>query len=136
MVPAGEEGGQGVAELSGAGEVEFGEAVAVGGEEDLAEGGEFEEFAEHGRRPGARVAEGQAGVGVDVGEGLGEPAGLAVVGVAVQQDQGDAGRLDGADERGEEGGVGAVQGEVGIAEAGVQLEREGEGRAGRRGRWR
>src|SRR5262249_21281086 len=85
---------------------------------------ELEELGDHGAGAAADVVQGQAEVDVHVREGVRQVGGVAVVRVAVQQDHRDAGGLCGAQEGGQQGRVGAVQGEVGVAEPGVHLHRQ------------
>jgi hypothetical protein len=109
--------------------MQFGQAVGPAGEDDLAEGGQFQDLRQDGRRAGAGADEGGSGVGVDVREDAGEMGGVPVVGVAVQQDEVGAETRGGPDEVGEQDGVGAVDAQTRFAEPGVQLE--GQARGGR-----
>ncbi|HEX4787323.1 MAG TPA: hypothetical protein VH372_02590 [Actinospica sp.] len=109
--------------------VELGQAVCVGGEERLAERGEFEDFLEHAAGAGAGVVQGQPDVDPHVRVGVREVGGLAVVGVAVQHHDLRALLPDQAGERGEVHGVDPPKIQRAVAQSGVELQRQAVGRA-------
>src|SRR4030095_7833913 len=102
---------------------DVGDAVGVGGEEELARGSKGERLAEEGGDVRRDVGNGKAQIGVDVGIDGGEVALLAYVGIArVKEHEGHAGIT--LDDGPEVQGIGGEEIEVAVAEAGVELHRQ------------
>ena len=125
--PGAEHLGERLAEETCSDHMKFGQTMCAAGEEELAEGGELQDLGEDGGGAGPGADEGGAQIGVHMREDPGEMRRVAVVRVAVQQDQvgAEAGRRAG--EVGEQDRVVAVDAQAGLAEPRVQLERQAGG---------
>ncbi|CAO5254357.1 hypothetical protein FAGKG844_680002 [Frankia sp. AgKG'84/4] len=116
-----EKGGQAAAEQDGAEEEQFSEGEGVGGEQELAERGEFEGLREERGGTAAGAVHREAKVEVHVPEDLREIRRLSVVRVAVQQQHADARRGDRPQQAGEQQRVAAGEVKVAVAITGVDL---------------
>ena len=101
--------------------VQFRGAEPVRRVQDLAKGRHFQQPGDERGRPSPQVVHTQPAVEVDVVEGLGQIAGFALVGIAVQQH--DRGVVGLPQEVKQVQRIGLVQIAVPVAEADVELQR-------------
>ncbi len=106
--------------------VELGQAVGVGGEQELAERHELEGLPHESGRQRTAVVGGEPDVHEDVVEGLGEVGGVAVERVVVQQHDRDPPLLGGTQERSEAQRVAVREVDVVVAVRDVELQRHPE----------
>src|SRR2546427_4053441 len=122
--PALQDRPQRAAKQEGPQEVELGQAEGIGGVELLGERRQLERLGHQpaGARP--QIVQRAPQVEMDVREHRSEVAGLAMVGIAVQEDHVHRQPLELPDQVSEQRGVGQVHREVRIAEAGMDLQGE------------
>ena len=122
--PGAQEVGERAPEQRRAQVIQLGQPERVGGVQELPVRRELERLGEQRGGAGAQVVGGQPRVDVHVREHLGQVAGLAMVGVVVQQHHRHPGRLDRPQQRGEQQRVAAVQVDVAVPVADVELNRQ------------